>query len=322
MPEFSEPKNAVDIAASFVNTLNDCRIGNVQLFGGVGSFALSHPDVQISSQDKTITAPGDLYLPQYRDDGNRRDLDCLVLSTDADEVREVKTIAEAVVGDELELSVFGLKSLEQLKRRRQFLPLGLVKMIMSDRYVIEDTVGIVEATKSTLIADAAMPPSCLESWQLKIGDDHPAFPVPHPGATILNYLTRSISGLRPKDVSKVHNLTANVAAKAREIIDWITDGDGQEQLELARILHTLRESDNTSRAINVGGVLKVDAYDLGSLKRREDLAISSRPILREGLVDIEHAISQLLFFAEKRPRTVTAWQKHVEPHIKLILGNQ
>ena len=166
-----------------------------------------------------------------------------------------------------------------------------------------------------------MPPEALETWWLQIGNRAARFPVPPPGATILNYLTRSSSGLRPKDAKKVHNMAANLQDKAPDIIEWIVDGPGASQLELARVLHTLREGRHTNRPIHVGNVFDVEQLKLGSLATHPSFMLDVNLSTRQGLVEAEHAKSAAMFALEKRPRVVTAWHQHVEPYIGRIVKN-
>ncbi len=99
-------------------------------------------------------------------------------------------------------------------------------------------------------------------------------------------------------------------------MDWIVDGDGASQFEFARVLHTLREPREGARSLYVGGILPVEPYALESLTTHDAFMYSGESDWHAKLLAVEHAASSVLFMAEKRPRTVTAWQKHVEPRIQ------
>ncbi len=107
-----------------------------------------------------------------------------------DEVDEVESIAKAVVAKgELDLSVFGLRSLRQLEHQRRYPVLAAPKVHVSDRYVVMDGEHVAYARKALFPFEVDMPVATLETWQMQIGDDSSLlFPIPHPGATVLNYL--------------------------------------------------------------------------------------------------------------------------------------
>ena len=108
-------KNCVDIVRPFVSELDNRHITNVQLFGGIGSFALGHAEVEMLPEEKLVIAPSDLYLSQHRADGNLRDLDCLVKTSHPVIRDEIESIARASIKQsELILSIFGLRPMTQL----------------------------------------------------------------------------------------------------------------------------------------------------------------------------------------------------------------
>jgi hypothetical protein len=78
----------------------------------------------------------------------------------------------------------------------------------------------------------------LDTWHLQIADEDP-IPVPHPGMTILDALTRHMTGIRPDDLEETDQLAANVFDAAPEVREWIRTGSGAGRLVFARMLHGL-----------------------------------------------------------------------------------
>ena len=319
----SETVNAVDIAGNFVDRLSDYLLDtNIQIIGGVGSAALGHSGVEILPEERLIVVRDEIVLPRYRDDGTLRDLDVLVTSADPDDLKEIEEVAEETIDEgDLEVSIFNYQPMSKLEDQVRNPALAAALVHVSDRYVEQKGTQVRAAKKPVFPFAVDVPTEALETWGLKIGNHPVQFPVPHPGATILNYLTRSSSGLRPKDAKKVHAMTANISDKAPETIDWIIDGPGASQLELARVLHTLREGRNTDRPLHVGNVFDVEQLDLGSLAIHPAFMLIGHPAVRQALIEAEHAKSAAMFAMEKRPRVVTAWQRYVEPSIGRIVKN-
>jgi hypothetical protein len=315
--------NCVDIVRPFVDALQEANITNVQLFGGIGSVALGDARTEIFPEERLIIAPADLYLPQHRKDGTLRDLDCLVLSPVAERVDAVEALAKKHIGKGvLDPSIFGLRSMSQLEGQRRNPVLAAAKVHVSDRYVVMDGESVAYARKALFPFEVEMPVPTLETWQLQLGEDGQTFPVPHPGASLMNYPARSVSGVRPKDIAKVHEMTARVLEKWPALFDWITEGDGAPQLHLGRLLHTLREPEDAARTIYLGGIIPIEPYSLDELVHDEAFMFSGDSDWHSRLIAAKHLESNTMFQFEKRPRTVTAWQKHVEPRIQGILKNK
>jgi hypothetical protein len=326
-PSLAE-KRCLDIVRPFAETLDDCYLTSVQLFGGIGSAALEHSGLNIGFEAREITVPAGALddLKCQRPDGTLRDLDFLVLSSDEDEVTDVENLAKTCIADgDLELSFFGLRPINQLQDQLAH-PLGsLATVHLSDRYVQEEVGHIVEVKKALFPFVVDMPVDALQTWRLDIGGEQVTIPIPHPGATILNYLTRSVSGLRPKDARKVDKLVSNIARVEPEVIDWVTNGNGASQFEFARLLHTLRSFRGNPQPLIVGDALEVKPYDLSKLSQHKafgDFVRAGRPGLMKLLIEAEHIKSRGLHFAEKQERIVTTWQGHVESHVQGLVKNK
>ncbi|MEK7599860.1 MAG: hypothetical protein AAB462_02405 [Patescibacteria group bacterium] len=319
--------DCIEIVRPFTDALAHGRAGDVQIIGGVGSAALEHPDVQILTDQKLVIAPNKMRLPQRRNDGSLRDLDCLVKSSQQDRIDDVEALAREVIGDKLEISVFGLHSMGQFTEKKVSPAMSLAKSFVSDRYIDQAPDGtVIQGVKSIFPFAVAIDPDALETWNLQIGDHQPT-PIPHPGATIVNYLTRSVSGLRPKDADKVEKLTANIAKKSPDVIDWVVDGPGASQLEFARVLHTLRQPSKDAQAMSVGGAIDIEPHVLDDLMRGEAFIFDvGRPRLLQAMVMATHAKSRFVFWGETKahenPWLMRTWQEQVVPRIDSILKNK
>jgi hypothetical protein len=322
------PDKCIDIVRPFVDALYENRMEDrVQIFGGIGAAALTNADVQIITNEKTIIVPEDALdnLKRYRPEGTLRDLDCLVLSSDQDVINNVEAIARQYIpNDALELSFFGLQKMSRLIIQRAH-PIESVKDIfLSDRHVGEENGKITEAVRALYPFKVNMPIDALGTWLLYVGRDTKPLPIPHPGAQVLNYLTRSISGLRPKDELKVDKLVRNIAVVEPEIIDWIVDGDGSSQLELGRIFRTLSQPRNELTTQVLGGRLEIKPYDFDYLIKHasfNDFVQSGRPGLLKMLLEAERIKSRTLHWAESQEQIVTYWQKHMEPLVQGLIKN-
>ncbi len=300
----------------------------VQIMGGNGSAALTSAKTEIDLDTGVIYAPEDCNLSVIRENGTLRDVDVLVKSVDEGVIEEVDSILEETVGDRLKRSVFGLKPLidmdEQLRRpvhSTAFVQLG-------DRYVEGevDENGIFRIDvgyKSLFPFSAEISDEVLETFLLFTGNAGMATPTSHPGATILNYVSRSISGVRPKDTEKLIKIVDNLLPRYPELKDWIIDGPGKENFELARVLHTLRISGRSPKTLHLGNNLDIVPYSLGELQEH-DLFMASNLSERaqKRVIRAAHAKSRLIHFGESQQWIVKWWQEVAEERIKGIVHNE
>ena len=253
-------------------------------------------------------------------------MDTLVLSSDRTQIDRVQALAEDLIGDGLKISIFGLKSPAELERQRSRPLRSTTRVFLADRYVActyAETGALVGADgfKALYPFRAAIGTETLETFQLSIAG-RPPVPTAHPGATILNYLTRSISGLRAKDAEKVDSISRRVLSTYPEIRAWIHDGPGRETLDLARVLHTLREPRRNPRTLELGQVLAVEPYRVEDLVDHEGFMASHlRTGSQRALVETAHAKARLLARYEAKPAIVSFWQKHIEERIDRIVHN-
>ncbi|MGI9595024.1 MAG: hypothetical protein ACR2QK_02625 [Acidimicrobiales bacterium] len=317
-----------EIMEPFLRALGQrADLPDVQIIGGNGSAALLNEHTVIDLAARTIEAPAVCDLPRFRPDNSLRDMDTLVLSTDPEQVDAVQTLAEELVGDQLEISLFELKTVADLERQRSRPVQSSVKVFLGDRYVTTFTdergrIVDIEGYKSLYPFQVPITAQALETFQL-ITEGRVATPTAHPGATILNYLTRSISGVRAKDLEKVRMMTENVLTRHPEIGQWIHDGPGREMLDLARILHTLREPRRRPQVLRLGSRLRIVPYAATELVEHPGfMASGSSRSVQRMVIELAQLKSRGLARFEASPTVVTFWQKHIERRINAIIRNE
>jgi hypothetical protein len=315
-------KNCVDIIRPFTNELDS--INNVQFVGGVGSFVLQNAGTEILIEDRLVIAPADIdysNLGQFRKDGNKRDFDVLVKSTSEERRHEIESLAEATIDDALILSVFGLHAMAELQEQQYHPAKSLAKVWVADRYVTEENDQIIQAKKALYPFAVDIDLSSLENWHLIIGGEKP-MPIPHPATVVLNYLTRAVYGLRPKDKDKIQELATNVFSSTPELLDWIVDGPGSSQFDFARVLQTLREPKKHGKALSIGGKLEVQPYSPDQIREHPAMLIKDSDGLDAFAIEISRAKARGTHFFERQEWIVTAYQKYAEPRLGFIVGNR
>lgn len=297
----------------------------VQIIGGNGAAALLNPDTVIDLESRTISAPSSCDLPRIRADGSVRDLDTLVLSTDPGEVEAVRLLGDESIGGELKVSAFGLRTVAELDAQRDRPLRSTARIFLADRYVTtsgEDGPPGFEGFKALFPFQVPISNEVMEGFQLVLDSRHPV-PTSHPGATILNYLTRSISGLRAKDAAKVEAMTENMLTRYPEIRDWIHDGPGRDLLDLARILHTLSEPRRRARTQRLGTKLEIAPYTRAALREHPGFMASRRSRPTQSLIlDASHLKSLVLGSFEANTAIVGFWRRHIEDRVDGIVHNE
>ncbi len=327
--------NCIDLAVLFRDELaQHPDLPDVHIMGGIGSAALRHPDTVILLDERRIVAPDNFLtdteseagmaaqsaLATVRPDGTKRDLDLMVKSSDPDDKAKVNTIAKLVVADMLDASSFGYHDAAELEEQRNN-PTGFfaLKTFVSDRFEHED--GSLD--KSLFPFAVPLDGEVLENWTLEI--DGQEFMVSNPASTILNYLTRSISGIRGvKDGDKVREMAVHIFDKAPELVEWCIDGPGQSQMEMAGILQTLRRANSlpySKRTLDVGP-LRIKAGSVRALMNHEAFMIPDvEPDVRDAIMAWSIAKSRLLGYGESQQWIITLYQKRLERLLDGITQN-
>lgn len=316
-------RNCIEIVTPLISELNGRGLlDNFQLMGGIGSAVLKHLGTEILPEEQLIVASpdfceGNVDLCPTRPNGTMRDLDALVLSDDPDYVAEVEAVTEDFVGGALEVSVFGLRKAAYLQRQKER-PFGMVslKAWLSDRYMEDDGTMLKALTPFAV----TLPVESMESWTAKIGDNY--YPVMNPGVSLLNYATRSISGLRPKDADKVEAMAAHVGTKWPGVKEWIHDGPGESQAELANIFHTLRWGREGNRR-SIGGVIDLVATTVPALRDNEAFMFKDADErTQRRVLQLAVGKARLLGTTESNPTIVMLFQKFAEKHLDTVTKNQ
>lgn len=310
--------NSIEIIQPFVERIAEAR--DVQILGGLGMAALVQPNIIIENDDRRVIVPEMPFLPAHREDGTKRDVDVLVLSSDPARVSEVSTMLDDSIGDALEKSVFDIRPSETL-RKQLVDPLGFraLRTLLSDRYE-KDPYASGEYVKSLFPFSVPLTPDALETWTLVLGQDGIEVPIPHPGTTLANYTNRSISGLRPRDADKITHVAENVFGVAPEIKDWMMDGPGKSQIELSTAIASLRHPDRKNLPLIDG--LKVNTYSHDELmdhpsfmipeySKRHKRAVIGRAVFKA------HALNAF----ESNPLVVTLWRQFAEHGTDAIIKN-
>lgn len=311
--------NSVDLVLPLFDKYAEQGVKDVQLFGGIGSAALVQPGTEVNQISSEIIVPEVISLPQRRENGTLRDVDVFVLSADQGRVAARESVGTNIMGDELDLSFFGLRTVPELMSQKDTPVRSAAKRFLADRYVADDVFSDM-AFKAVYPFAVRFDLATLITWQMEY-QGH-SIPVPHPGTVVMNYLTRSISGLRAKDASKVGAIADNVIRQSPEIKDWIVDGPGRSLLHFARLLHTLREPKRSPEPLEVGEHLTIEPVG-------QDEVLLAAQTMTDGLSESEIRLlvaasrmkARLLHKGESLESVVALFQKHVERRINGIVKN-
>ena len=322
-----QEKNCIDIIRPYATAVTAEGMPQVQFLGGVGSVALLDAVTVIRGDTAEIYARSDLYLSNYRDDGNLRDIETLVFSSNPDHAEKVEQCANGIIGDDLIVETFEFRDAE---RNRQMLakPLGAKALMtfVSDRYIPVGNAWSpddeIQPVRALFPFSTPMDPEALRTWSLEIGDDV-VLPVPSPGAVVINYLTRSMSGLRGKDKEKVERIASVIFEKSPETVEWIVDGPGKSQFEMARVFHTLREPNDNPTTLTVGGKLDIVPMTQDEVREHETFMLKDHDTKTiDRALALANFKSRTLHRAESQTAIVTFFQRHIEPKIGKILHNK
>lgn len=311
-------KNTLEIIRPFATEAS--LRGDVQIMGGVGMAALLHENVAINEEQKTVWVPDDLFLASEREDGTKRDIDVLVLSSDDDQVHAVDASLALHIGDALERSVFGIRP-NQALLEQYAKPLGgrALRTFLSDRYEAE-AVQTGQYVKSLTPFSAPIEEGFLDTWGLYIGQNESPIPIPHPGAAIANYTNRSISGVRPRDAAKIHTATDTVLAKAPFIEEWLREGPGQSQIELGKLIASLRL--RGEKDLQISDSFSLATYAPEELREHDYFtAKNERLCVQRKALCVAAIKSVALHLFENNQGVVKFWRQYGESRTQSIVKN-
>jgi hypothetical protein len=250
-----------------------------------------------------------------------------VKSSDREEVERIERLIDVTVGPELEQSVFGIVRGEKLRKQITH-PLGLATFlaVVSDRYDQPPGVNLPNGMVSSDGMVKALFPfavpldsEALETWTLTAGDMQA--PIPNPAMSIINYTTRSISGVRPKDAKKVETMASSVIRKSPELRDWAVDGPGAKQVELGLLLRSFTPNRPHADYFSTGRhVVPVSELTDSEMFMMPNLSHKEKKLI----IGVTALKAQAMSFFESNPTIVTLWQKYVEqnPLIDRIVKNK
>lgn len=180
-----------------------------RVVGGVAAQAIIQADA-VDWGGRTIELASDTYLSSRRANGTLRDVDMVVVSTDEIDIRETRDRMDSLLGDDLEISVFGLRQKISSKkpRRPNFDCVSHRLKDESGQYYIE-------------IDDIVtpLPSNWYDPWTVYSHDGQPVFTTVSPVAIEAGYKMRSISGVRPRDVAKLGTLREKLATMPQSVDD-------------------------------------------------------------------------------------------------------
>lgn len=162
------------------------------VMGGIALSAVTHAD-SVDWDGRTIVISSEVSLPQYRENGTRRDLDVLFHSTDKDIMDGSYQQVRKAIDGELTVSAFRLWDYNENKPG-YFDFLGRQYVDQSGR-TFWRTSGI----------ETELPASSLETWNV-IREDRVVCEVLNPVAQLGAYMNRSIGGEKLKDKDKIVEL--------------------------------------------------------------------------------------------------------------------
>lgn len=192
------------------------------VLGGLGVAALKDSRTDIITEERLIVPPSDLYVSNWRPKTHsflpqtRRDSDILVGTTDPALVYEVYKATTEVIGDELEVSVFGLKRFEDARKDsglQRTLKSWLSSRTLDEAGQLRYTLGPVEQVVNAEI---------FEPWNVLLPNGENVISTMHPVHQLKNYYMRSITGLRSKDQSKIDEVEKVLATN--EQMDYLLHG--------------------------------------------------------------------------------------------------
>ncbi len=170
------------------------------LVGGIMTSALIHQETIIDHQAKTIIAPMEASPTITRDNGTRRDIDIVIPEViDNATALAVRQAIEQSTDRQLIASVFGFEYKRPMTGQDR---LNATLFEWTSKRRIDDQ-GKYYYELFPLSKE--VPPESYEPWQLQLPSGSIVTTI-NPTGILLAYMTRSISGIRHKDKTKLDRL--------------------------------------------------------------------------------------------------------------------
>lgn len=173
--------------------------GGYACVGGVVTSALLEPSTVIDVEKQRIIVDPGFAVSGVRPDGTIRDIDLIVFTTDKEEVgnysQQLRRQLAVAVGEEGVVPEVSAAGYETSRLDTEPWLQFVSQFVLLDKRVYLKLGHVVQEIPRSSQED---------TWELVWGDS--AFLVLHPLAHLCSYLTRSVTGVRPKDSKNVQLL--------------------------------------------------------------------------------------------------------------------
>lgn len=173
-----------------------------RVLGGIAAHAILNANI-IHWEDRIIEVDCEVHLSTRRENDTVRDIDTLIVSSSSQEVNKAKEALTDVVGNDLSVSVFGLR--KRVKTRKTLIP---NMDFVSHRTIDEEGNFYIHLDE----VETALTNDWYDAWEVRRPqDDSPLFQTLSPVAIEAGYRMRSITGVRPKDKDKLEKLRERIS---------------------------------------------------------------------------------------------------------------
>ncbi len=222
-----------------IECLDDAMLASLEpgqryyVLGGIVTGALCHESTDIEHQTRSLYAAEASAIPIKRTNGTQRDVDILIEAIlDPEQAEDIKKQVIGATAGALAVSVFGFDKHEPATK---FSKIKKSYVGVSRRTI--DNLGVYRYELDPL--EHIVSPLSYDPWKLVLPSGS-ELSILHPAGHMLAYGLRSISGVRAKDVEKLHTLTERVLAEPR-FNEEIKTGNFRTWLEFAEAIWQLRD---------------------------------------------------------------------------------
>ncbi len=243
------------------------------VLGGIATGALTSYQTEIDFGSKYIYSTYDGSIPVYKPNGSARDIDILIADVlPINKAKLIKSTVDELIDHRMPVSVFGLDVHNPTITRSSARTLN-AKEWLSKRTI--DNNHNLRLELYPAIVDLNQ--KILEPWTL-VTPKGDKLNVMHPGAHLLNYATRSISGIRHKDKQKLALAAKNILSYS-EINDELDGGNLTELVSFAVTIDKMR-----------AGTLSPGSHHIRPEASETDLALAKYKARALGFVETNETI--------------------------------